>query len=274
MLLMPFFSVWADIQKIISPNSLDFIYQQTHQLDIIWPKKTPVISRSCLEPKCTTRFCEVILVLNHVCMFAKATKDTKRSQWNGLYDKWRGIITSIQIESCSFCRQCQWFIVILSFSECSRVSGRRWKIAIQKSLQLWNLQNFWKQKKSTFFRVSNRRCFRKHKIRTVVIKYLFFQGCKWTIPHVETKVNIWRYCWWKKWLLSIAMLLYQRVCGHINSSRGVFIVGTYWGPKPSTTKLHDKERKQVEALVAKIAEEDAKEAKARSDKQVEYLGSC
>ena len=32
------------------------------------------------------------------------------------------------------------------------------------------------------------------------------------------------------------------------------------------------ERKQVEELVAKIAEEDAKEAKARSDKQVEFLG--
>lgn len=33
------------------------------------------------------------------------------------------------------------------------------------------------------------------------------------------------------------------------------------------------ERKQVEALVAKIAEEDEKEAKARADKQLERLGS-
>jgi len=32
---MPVFSVWADMQIIISPNSLDFIYQQTHELDII-----------------------------------------------------------------------------------------------------------------------------------------------------------------------------------------------------------------------------------------------
>ncbi len=32
------------------------------------------------------------------------------------------------------------------------------------------------------------------------------------------------------------------------------------------------ERKQVEALVAKIAEEDEKEAKARADKQLERLG--
>lgn len=36
---MPVFSVWADMQIIISPNSLDFIYQQTHELDIIWKKK-------------------------------------------------------------------------------------------------------------------------------------------------------------------------------------------------------------------------------------------
>ena len=34
------------------------------------------------------------------------------------------------------------------------------------------------------------------------------------------------------------------------------------------------ERKQVEELVAKIADEDAKEAKARSEKQVECLGSA
>lgn len=53
----------------------------------------------------------------------------------------------------------------------------------------------------------------------------------------------------------------------------VFLLLEHFEGQNQTTTLHQ-ERKQVEALVAKIAEEDAKEAKARSDKQVEYLGFC